>query len=233
MSAVLAPNPADVSIAPPAGLTTPANPASGQKSQFALFSDNWLQMQGYVAAAVALPISEGDFVAKYGQFDGEAVIKDCIGAMRQVQATSTEFGDPKALRAALINDPNLLANPTPPKEIYSHTVWMGQRVHTTAATVVSGYESVLDGLTGLPSKEQVANLKEYLFDQVKGARIPPISAHPTAEVEAAMVKFFHASQASSRVRCRSWIFWPSSPIWVSTSFSMLEPSLVKACMALL
>ncbi len=158
----------DLSIAPPAALTKPANPQSGQKTQFALFSDDWLQLQGYVGAAVKLPITEGDFATKYGTFSGETVIKDCIGAMRNVQAASTEFGDPKALRAALIKDPNLLAGKEPPKEVYAHTVWMGQRVHTTAQTIVSGYQSVLEGLTGLPSKEQVDNLKAYLFDPTMG-----------------------------------------------------------------
>lgn len=169
MAAVLAsPNVQDISIAPPAGLTTPANPASGQQTQFTLFSDSWLQLQGYIAAAVNLPIGQGNFVDKYGSFDGQKVITDCIGAMQNVQACSAEFGDPKALRAALIANPQLLATDTPPNEIYSHTVWMGQRVHTTAATLVSGYEFVLQENTGLPSAQQVANLKEYLFDQEAG-----------------------------------------------------------------
>ena len=45
---------------------------------------------------------------------------------------------------------------------------MGQRVHSTAATIVSGYQSVLEELPGLPPKDQVENLKAYLFDPVMG-----------------------------------------------------------------
>lgn len=171
---------ADVSIAPPPGLTRVADARSGQSTQFALFSDDWLQLQGYVASAVQLPITEGDFAAKYGSFSGETVIKQCIGAMKNVQAASTEFGDPKALRAALMQNPNLLAAKEPPKEIYAHTVWMGQRVHTTAASIASGYASVLQGLSGLPGKEQVENLKAYLFDPTMGPI--PMSAAMNADI---------------------------------------------------
>jgi hypothetical protein len=168
-----------ISIAPAPGLVRDADPRSGQKTQFALFTNDWLQLQGYIGAAVQLPITDGDFASKYGSFSGESLIKDCIGAMRDVQQASTEFGDPRALRTALLKNPNLLASKEPPQEIYTHTVWLGQRVHTTAATIVSGYESVLDGLTGLPPTEQVANLKAYLFDQTLG----PIALAGTMNAE--------------------------------------------------
>lgn len=158
----------ELSIAPAPGLIKPADPNSGQKSQFALFSDSWLQLQGYVGATLELPITSGNFEDKYGSFGASKTITDCIAAMRNLQETSTEFGDPKSLRADLIKNPNLLATKDPPQEIYTHTVWMGQRVHATAATIVSGYQSVLESQPGLPSKEQVANLKAYLFDQTMG-----------------------------------------------------------------
>jgi hypothetical protein len=157
-----------IPIGPGPGLTKPADPRSGQKTQFALFTDDWLQLQSYIGAAVDLPITKGDFEAKYGSFGSMTVINDCIAAMKNVQNASTEFGNPKSLRAALIKNPNLLATKVPPTEIYTHTVWMGQLVHKTAATIASGYESVLEGLTGLPNDEQVANLKAYLFDPTMG-----------------------------------------------------------------
>ncbi|WP_426756939.1 alpha-xenorhabdolysin family binary toxin subunit A [Myxococcus sp. Y35] len=168
------------SIAAGSGLTTPANPNSGQKSQFALFSDSWLELQAYVGAASEMPITQGDFEQKYGKVGGSATITDCIGAMKKVKEASTEFGDPKALRAALIANPNLLATPEPPSEIYTHTVWLGQRVNETAGKLVSGYTSVLDGLSGLPPQEQVANLKAYLFDQTLGPI--PLSKQMSDEV---------------------------------------------------
>ena len=168
------------SIAPAPGMLTPSDPESGQKSQFALFSDSWIELQGYVGAAVDLPITKGDFESKYGAVNGSQTVLDCISAMKGVQAASTEFGDPKSLRAALIKNPGLLATKEAPTEIYTHTVWLGQRVHETSATIVSGYQSVLDGLTGLPPTEQVANLKAYLFDQTMGP--VPLSEKMSKEV---------------------------------------------------
>jgi len=156
------------SIAPAPGMVTPANPNSGQRSQFALFSDSWLELQAYVGAASDLPIGRGDFEEKYGAVSGSQTVLDCIGAMKSVQAASQEFGDPKSLRAALIANPGVLAGANAPNEIYTHTVWLGQRVHQTASTIASGYQSVLAGLTGLPAADQVSNLKAYLFDQTMG-----------------------------------------------------------------
>jgi len=150
------------------GLIQPADPRSGQPSQFALFSDNWLELQGYVGSALELPLTTGNFEEKYGTVGSSTTIKDCISAMRGVREASTEFGDPKGLRAALIKDPKLLASKVPPKEIYTHTAWLGQRVHETAGNIVTGYESALEGLSGLPARDQVENLKAYLFDATLG-----------------------------------------------------------------
>jgi len=91
------------SIEPAPGLTIPADPNSGQKSQFALFSDSWLELQGYIGSAIQLPIVEGDFEQKYGTLGASTTIKDCIAAMKGVQEASTEFGDPKSLRAPCAN----------------------------------------------------------------------------------------------------------------------------------
>jgi hypothetical protein len=159
---------AEPSIAPAKGLTKPADPQSGQQSQFALFSDNWLQLQVYVGSALELPITTGDFQSKYGSIGSSGTIADCINAMRGVRDSATEFGNPKTLRAALIANPNLLATQDPPAEIYTHTVWLGQRIHETAGKLQSGYQSVLDELSGLPSKDQVDALKAYLFDTTLG-----------------------------------------------------------------
>lgn len=177
---------AELSIAPAAGLTTPADERSGQKTQFALFSDSWIEMQGYVGSALELPIAAGSFEEKYGTIGSSTTITDCIAAMRGVQSTAAEFGNPKTLRAALIQNPNLLASNTPPAEIYTHTVWLGQRVHQTAGTIVSGYESVLEELVCLPAKDQVENLKAYLFDQTMGPI--PLSKTMSDEAGALIIK---------------------------------------------
>lgn len=181
-----------LSIAPQPGLVKPADPNSGQKSRFALFSDSWLELQGYVGTALEMPITEGDFKAKYGDFGGEQQVKDCIAAMRNVKASATEFGNPKSLRAQLTSNPNLLATAEPPEEIYTHTVWLGQRVHSTAGRLVSGYNSVLDELVGLPSNDQVEALKAYLFDETLGPI--PLSKTMSDEVGVLIIKLGNFEQ---------------------------------------
>jgi len=158
----------ELSLAPAPGLTKPADSRSGQKTQFALFSDSWLELQGFVGAAIDLPITKGDFEEKYGTIGSSKTIVGAIDAMKKVQEAATEFGNPKTLRAALIKDPNLLATKVAPVEIYTHTVWLGQRVHETAGKIVSGYQSVHDGLKDLPGKDQVEGIKQYLFDETLG-----------------------------------------------------------------
>lgn len=183
---------AEPTITPAPGLVVPADPRTGKQTQFALFSDSWLELQGYVGAALDLPMSKGNFEEKYGSLGSSKTITDCIKAMSDVQNASTEFGNPKSLRAALIKDPNLLATKEPPQEIYTHTVWMGQRVHETAGRIASGYESVLEGLTGLPPKDQVENLKAYLFDTTLGPI--PLSKQMSDEVGALIKKLGNFEQ---------------------------------------
>jgi len=196
------------SIDPPPGLTKPADPQSGQKSQFALFSDSWIELQAYVGAATELPINKGDFESKYGTVDGSKTVLDCIDAMKSVQNASTEFGNPKSLRAALIKNPGLLATPTPPTEIYTHTVWLGQRVHDTSAKLVSGYESVLQELSDLPAREQVENLKAYLFDQTMGPI--PLAQKMSTEVAALIQKLGRFEQKMNEYNSKLQAFTSSS-----------------------
>ncbi len=192
------------SIAPAAGLIVAANPASGKKNQFVLFSESWIALQGFVGAALDLPLSKGDFEAKYGTFDSSKVIKDCITAMASVKTAATEFGDPKALRKALIANPNLLATPTPPAAIYTHTVWLGQRVHETAGKIASGYESVLKELPGMTNKEQVAQLKGYLFDPVMGPIPLAGSMAGEAKVLVAKLRAFEQKMSEYNEKLRSF-----------------------------
>ena len=91
----------DLNIGPAPGLINSADPKSGQKSTFSLFSDSWLQLQAYTGSAMELPITSGDFETKYGSFGGATVITECIDAMKNVRQAATEFGDPRSLRAQL------------------------------------------------------------------------------------------------------------------------------------
>ena len=176
-----------ISILPPNGLTTTANPNSGNTVQFSLFSDSWVQLQAYIAAGLDMPLTTGDFEKKYGSFGPSQTIQDCIAAMRSVGEASREFGDPRSLRAQLISNPNILGTPTPPNEIYTHIVWLGQRVHQTAATLASGYEGVLDEFTDdMKPEEKVENLKAFMLSQTLGPI--PLSRKMSDEVGALIRK---------------------------------------------
>lgn len=63
------------SIAPAPGLTTTTQSTSGEVTKFALFTDSWLDLQGYVGAALELPLTTGDFEAKYGSLESSNTIK--------------------------------------------------------------------------------------------------------------------------------------------------------------
>ena len=214
------------SIEPPPGLTTPSNPESGQKSQFALFSDSWIELQGYVGAATELPINKGSFEEKYGTVDGSKTVLECIDAMKGVQAASTEFGNPRSLRAKLIKDPGILASPEPPEEIYTHTVWLGQRVHDTATRLVSGYESVLLELPSLPPREQVENLKAYLFDQTLGPI--PLAQKMSAEVATLIRKLGKFEQTMNEYNSKLQAFTNSSSTMIPLQISL--PSICRSRM---
>jgi hypothetical protein len=169
------------SIAAP-GLVVPAAPGSGSKSQFILFNDSWIQLQGYVAAALELPVDKAGFEAKYGSVGTSTTFPAAITAMKAVNGAAAQFGNPGTLRAALLQDPNLLATERPPDEIYTHAIWLGQRVHLAAGRIASGYESVLNTLPGLPSAEQLEHLRAYLFDETMGP--VPVSERMARETRA-------------------------------------------------
>jgi hypothetical protein len=156
------------SIEPAPGLVIPANPGSGQPCQFALFGDSWIDLQAYAGAASELPMTRREFEHKYGAVAGSRILAGCIEAMKGVQAASTEFGDPKCLRATLRTSPNLLATRQPPQDIYTHTAWLSQRVAQTAGSIAIGFEDAMADLPSLPPREQVDSLKAHLFDQPLG-----------------------------------------------------------------
>lgn len=171
---------ANIDIGPSAGLIESTPDSTVKQTRFGLFTTEWIQMQSYVAAAVEMPIGQGNFTEKYGAFDDSSLITGCVDAMKNVQATASEFGDPKSLKKQLTANPALLASDEAPKEIYTHTVWLGQRVNQTAFKIQSGYQSVLDEVSGLPSQSQVDAIKAYLFDATLGPI--PLSITMAAQV---------------------------------------------------
>lgn len=151
-----------------------ANDATGQTT-FSLLTMNWTQLQSYVAGSIIMPTSTSDFESRYGKFDGEDDVVGCATALADVQGLSTQFGDPKALRAAIIADPNVLASDTPPEQIYTHIVWLADKIEGTSATIASSYDTVYKLLQGETSQQQVDDLTQFLFDPTVGPI--PLSAN--------------------------------------------------------
>jgi hypothetical protein len=123
-------------LEPPAGLVVP-NPQGTSTSNpplFCLFTEDWIQLQTFIVQTLQLPITQGDFEAKYGTFTDEAQVTGCVSAMQAIQGLSTSFGDPTALVAQLASDPTILQTDTPPTALYTHIVWYATKLNQAATT---------------------------------------------------------------------------------------------------
>lgn len=118
-------------LVPPSGLIT-ANPQPNGQPLFCLFTNDWLQLQGFIVQTLTLPITTGDFEAKYGTFIDEQAVKGCVGAMKSIQNLSITFGDPMSLMAELAKNPAVLQSATAPVPIYTHIVWFANQLYQTA-----------------------------------------------------------------------------------------------------
>jgi hypothetical protein len=118
-------------LQPPAGalVATDTDPPL-----FCLFTNDWLRLQTYIVQALQLPITQGDFTAKYGTFSDQSEVANVVSAMQAVQALSVEFGDPTKLFNDLQNNPAILETTTPPTQLYTHIVWTAYQIYN-AATV--------------------------------------------------------------------------------------------------
>jgi len=133
-------------LQPPAGLVV-ANPqGSGNPPLFCLFTEDWMQLQTFIVQTLQLPITTGDFEAKYGTFTDEQQVTGCVAAMQAIQGLSTSFGDPTALITQLANDPTILQGPNPPAALYSHIVWYATKLNEAANTFNQTLGSFLEML---------------------------------------------------------------------------------------
>jgi hypothetical protein len=121
-------------LVPTAGLVVNNPSSQGGQPLFCLFTRDWLDLQGFIAQALQLPISVGDFEGKYGTFSDEADIQGCVAAMKQVSDLSIAFGDPLRLIKELATNPAILQSNTAPTEIYTHIVWFATKLYQTART---------------------------------------------------------------------------------------------------
>jgi len=135
--------------------------AGAKPTKFALFTENWLQLQNFVTTALKLPISNGDFDTKYGVFETghKKSVENCVAAFASLHDSAQEFGNPVVLMKELLT----LKGGEKPASIYGEIVWVANHIANAAQSFEYTYSSLKDVLTESMSKEERrAALKEIL-----------------------------------------------------------------------
>lgn len=139
------------------------NPAGGSAPPlFCLFTQDWITLQTFIAQTLQLPITTGDFEAKYGQFADEQEVKNCVIAMQGVQALSTDFGDPMALLNQLATNPAVLQTDVAPTQLYLHIVWFATKLYQTATTFNQTLGQLMTILNSVPPAQLPQTLSAIL-----------------------------------------------------------------------
>jgi hypothetical protein len=141
----------------------PAGPSS--PPLFCLFTQDWITMQTFIAQALQLPITTGNFQEKYGTFADEDQVEGCVAAMKAVQGLSADFGDPGALVKELAQNPAILQSPTAPAQLYVHIVWFATKLYQTATTFNQTLGQLLTILNSVPPDQLQATVTQILTGQ--------------------------------------------------------------------
>lgn len=150
------------SLIPAPGLVV-ENPAGGNAPPlFCLFTQDWITLQTFIAQTLQLPISTGDFVAKYGQFADQQEVQNCVAAMQGVQSLSADFGDPVALMAQLATNPAVLQTDTAPDQLYLHIVWFATKLYQTSRTFNQTLGQLMTVLNSVPASQLQSTLSSIL-----------------------------------------------------------------------
>ena len=142
---------------PPPGVQTPPN-------RFILFGSQWFKLQNYITQALQLPINQGSWDSKYGDFSNQQMVTNCLNAMTNVHNLSADFGDPSILKTKICRNPNYLLTPKPPTEIYGHIVWLANQISNTAGTfsyTLASLKDLIGPAAGTP-QQRADNLKLIL-----------------------------------------------------------------------
>jgi hypothetical protein len=135
---------------------------------FAMFTQDWLQLQTYIAQALQLPITVDDFTDKYGTFSDSSEVENVVAAMKAVQDLSTQFGYPTVLFDEFTNNPAILESTTPPPQLYTNIVWTAYQIYNAASTFNQTYKDFKELLD--PSNcGSTADCAQALTDVLTGA----------------------------------------------------------------
>jgi len=117
------------------GATSEANPFGG-------LAREWARLAAWLASAGSLPLTEAAFAARYGAFDDTAEVGRFVAAVAAVAALAKGAGGPAALKRALVDNPGLLSDASPPAALYDWLVWMTPRVGDTARTAALTFDQL-------------------------------------------------------------------------------------------
>lgn len=128
------------------------NIKEAKATKFALFTEDWIQMQNFVTAALKLPISGGEFDTKYGEFDtkSKAAIKDCVAAFESLRKSAEKFGNP----TVLLKEIQHLRGGEKPSSIYGEIVWVANAIADAATTFKFTYSQLAQILTPSMTKDE-------------------------------------------------------------------------------
>lgn len=131
---------------------------SADDQRFVLFEHNWLTLQTFITSALKLPVSVGDFTEKYGEFPSSErlLIEGCVGAMRDVAELSARFGDPESIRLQITLDPNVLGSTDAPDDLYTHMVWLANKIQNQASSFAFTYGNLAPVLQGTKEENAAA-----------------------------------------------------------------------------
>jgi cell division septum initiation protein DivIVA len=139
------------------------NSQTAQK--FILSSREWLDLQNQVQALLALPSNFGEYEQRYGDASSGLQMKECFDAMHVLQNVASKYGNPKSLRANILQNPNFLANAQRPRnDAYSATLWTLQHAHQNAFSLASQLRNIPTIAEGEKPSEVVAGIKSLFLD---------------------------------------------------------------------
>jgi hypothetical protein len=133
--------------------------------KFILSSREWFDLQNHVQALLALPSNFGEYEQRYGDASSGLQMKECFDAMHVLQNVASKYGNPKSLRANILQNPNFLANAQRPRnDAYSATLWTLQRAHQDAFSLASQLRNIPTIAVGEQPSEVVAGIKSLFLD---------------------------------------------------------------------
>ncbi len=144
-------------------LTAAGDGQSARK--FVLSSTDWFDLQTRLQSVLALPYNYTEYETRYGDASSGLEMKDCFDAMSRLQAVATRYGNPRQLRAKILQDPNILAGADRPRnDSFSATVWTLGQAYQNAFSLASALKSIPGSARGSSASDVVTGIKSLFFD---------------------------------------------------------------------